>query len=406
MAAPTSLPIDMPIASSGRDASDVAVSIVPLGDLAELEQAWLDLEHRADCSFFLSWNWIGCWLRVFNIRGYVMEARHESAVVALAILVPARVRRHGWLNVQSLFLNQCGDPDLDVITIEFTGILVDRNYGVPLIDRCLEFICRSDRRAGFTDDWDELVLGGVPEEYRPITERCGMAVNLTALRPSAGVQLDVIRASGRDYLEHLSSNTRYQIRRAIKSYASRGPLAIAAARDVPEALRFLEELKVLHQATWEKRGKPGAFAYSSFVAFHTALIQRSLSTGAVEVLRISAGEQAIGYLYNFVFRDWVGFYLSGFAYEQDAKAKPGLVSHYLCAERYLQAGRKVYDFMAGQNRYKSSLGTPGPTMVTLVLQKPRAKLKLEAALRWCKTAIVDRLQRQQVVPTQTPPDAD
>jgi len=382
------------------------MSIVPLGDLAALEQAWLDLERRADCSFFLSWNWIGCWLRVFNVRGYVLEARHDNAVVALAILVPARVRRHGWLNVRSLFLNQCGDPDLDVITIEFNGILVDRDFGVPLISRCLEFISRSDRRTGFTSDWDELVLGGVPEEYQAIAGNCGLQADITDIKPSAGVRLDDIRASGRDYLEHLSSNTRYQIRRAIKSYASRGPLSVTVARDVPEALRFLEELKVLHQATWEKRGKPGAFAFASFTRFHSALIQHCLPSGGVEVLRISAGDTTIGYLYNFVFRDWVGFYLSGFAYEQDAKAKPGLVSHYLCAERYLQAGRKVYDFMAGQNRYKSSLGTPEPAMVTLVLKKPRAKLKLESALRWCKIAIVDRLRRQQVATAQAPPETE
>ena len=32
----------------------------------ELGQAWLDLQDRADCSYFLSWGWIGTWLRQIN----------------------------------------------------------------------------------------------------------------------------------------------------------------------------------------------------------------------------------------------------------------------------------------------------------------------------------------------------
>ena len=43
-------------------AADFAVSLDPVADLAAVERLWVDLERRADPSFFLSWHWIGCWL--------------------------------------------------------------------------------------------------------------------------------------------------------------------------------------------------------------------------------------------------------------------------------------------------------------------------------------------------------
>ena len=113
---------------------------------------------------------------------------------------------------------------------------------------------------------------------------------------------------------------------------------------------------------------------------HRSLIARCLPEGNAELLRISAGDEPIGYLYNFIWRGWIGTYMSGFAYEDDARLKPGLVSYYLCAERHLADGMRVQDFLAGAYRYKTSLGKPGPDMVWLALQRPRLRFRLEAAL--------------------------
>ena len=71
-----------------------------------------------------------------------------------------------------------------------------------------------------------------------------------------------------------------------------------------------------------------------------------------------------------VYRRQVYAYQSGFLFEADAKLKPGLVSHVLCIEDHLQNGMALYDFMAGDARYKSSLGQPGPDMRYVLVQRP------------------------------------
>ena len=79
-------------------------------------------------------------------------------------------------------------------------------------------------------------------------------------------------------------------------------------------------------------------------------------------------------------------YQSGLAYEADARLKPGLVAHCLAIDIHLAEGAKIYDFMAGEARYKASLGEPGPEMYHLLLQRPTWALCLEFGLRNLKRA--------------------
>jgi hypothetical protein len=42
---------------------------------------------------------------------------------------------------------------------------------------------------------------------------------------------------------------------------------------------------------------------------------------------------------------------------------------------------EVYDFMAGENRYKTSLGQPGPKMISVLIERPTPRVRLEYLLR-------------------------
>jgi len=123
------------------------------------------------------------------------------------------------------------------------------------------------------------------------------------------------------------------------------------------------------------------------MAFHRRLIADALPRGEVEMLRASAGGEGFGWLYNFVSRGRVLFYLSGFRAEDDNRLKPGLVSHALAVERHLHSGAQVYDFMGGTNRYKTSLGQAGPDITALALQRRVPVLMLEDVARAVKTRL-------------------
>jgi len=88
-------------------------------------------------------------------------------------------------------------------------------------------------------------------------------------------------------------------------------------------------------------------------------------------LRIGAGDAAIGYLYNFRFRNRVLAYQSGFDYRAAGpQQKPGLTAHHLAIEMYAAQGIESYDFLAGEDRYKLSLST-GATELHWLEVSPR-----------------------------------
>jgi CelD/BcsL family acetyltransferase involved in cellulose biosynthesis len=250
--------------------------------------------------------------------------------------------------------------------------------------------CDQPRR-GFL--FDELHLRGVPELYARYARTPGIRQVVMSKHRSWKVDLNKLRASNKSYLESLSANTRYQIRRAARLYGARGQITAKRADNFEEALTFYEAMKEISTAYWSRRGKTGSFAYPFFDHFHRRLISNCMAAGTVEIIRLTSGDQVIGYLYNFIYKSWVYAYQCAFVFESDSKYKPGLLAHSLCIEQHLRLGDAVYDFLPGYSRYKSNLGTQGVEMLDIVLQRPTATLTVEHYLRQVKHAIGNRLMK-------------
>ena len=82
---------------------------------------------RADPPFFLSWDWIGSWLAEIEAEPVVLIGRAGDVVVVLAALIPVR-RREGPFRADALRLHEVGVPDRDIISIEYNGLLVARDW--------------------------------------------------------------------------------------------------------------------------------------------------------------------------------------------------------------------------------------------------------------------------------------
>lgn len=356
------------MATTGPD-----VTLRPLTDPGALAQEWLALQARSDHSFFQSWTWIGCWLRMLpaSIRPLVLRASVGDAVVGLGVLVPHRTVRHGLVVANGLHLHATGRAGLDQLTIEHNGLLVDRSGRDEIIAASVAHLAGLRR-------FDELHFPGVPDPYPDLCAQTSLRLDVSKTAPSHYVDLAAAAQGGYEPL--LSKNTRQQIRRAVRLYGG-DSLSYCVARDDDQATDFLDGLKRLHQAYWTARGRPGAFANPFFTRFHTTLLRAALPSGEVEIARIASAERTLGYLYNFKSRGHVCNYQSGFDYDPDNRLKPGLVSHALAIGHHLAEGCEVYDFLAGDDRYKRSLGTRTGRLFWLTLQRPRLSFALERALR-------------------------
>jgi CelD/BcsL family acetyltransferase involved in cellulose biosynthesis len=354
------------------------IEINRLDSAAALKPVWLDLEGRSEASFFLSWNWIGTWLETTGARPLVVTLREGGTVLGLALVQDSRPRRLGVIPTRVGALHETGVARQDSIYIEYNGALCTPGVPAQAFGRML--------MALMEQSIDELRLSAIAPALVAQAQATGWVVTTRSASRCYAVDLAALRAAGTAYVDSLGANTRQQIRRSERLYAARGAVTLTAASSLAEARDFLAGLTALHQQTWQQRGQAGAFANPFFRHFHDRLLEILWPQDGVELLKIAAGGQVVGYLYNFRHRGSVLNYQSGFAPETDNKLKPGLLSHALCVERHLSGTAARYDLMAGEARYKQSLAAPHTELAWLTLQRPGLFTQAQSLARRLKRA--------------------
>jgi CelD/BcsL family acetyltransferase involved in cellulose biosynthesis len=316
------------------------ITAIPVQDVAGLEPEWRALEQQCPTlSFFQSWTWVGCLAAERYPNAMLVRAERAGRVVGLALF-----NRRG----AALHLAESGEPVLDAPFIEHNGPLLAADAEPGLAARM------------FAAAWalpgvQRLVLSGVAPE---LLSACGGVAWRQQQRLAPFADLDAMRAAGTDHLATLSSNARYQLRRSQRALAARGKLRLERAETPAQAQAWLAALIELHQASWRQRGKPGAFADPFMRRFHETLLARAMPRHEVDLLRLSVGDDPVGYLYNLQSCGQVFAYQSGLAHQIDSPhEKPGLTLHALAIQRALEEGTRVYDFLGGDNRYKLSLAS-------------------------------------------------
>ncbi|MBA4395873.1 MAG: hypothetical protein C0394_00565 [Syntrophus sp. (in: bacteria)] len=376
-------------------------SIPVAGDLKSIRELWEPLESGSNASYFLSWGWIENWLTSLPdaARPTLMVLREEGAPLLAFFIGKVRLsglslfnRRTGSGDAQQehineiiycgrhlfsrrgWFLNATGNPAFDRIHIEYNGFLQKRQDAVSLPD-----VLHS-----LPDSWDEIYFQGIdarsfPESLTPdALSPCEIIVDREMAAPF--VDLNMIRNQGKDYLSLLSANTRAQIRKSYR-LCEQTPVQLETATDVQEAMNIFDEMVALHEQAWTTRGVEGAFSTEYLYQFHKNLILKRFMHNEIQMLRITCGDQTAGCLYNFVYRNNVYFYQSGINYNLDNQLKPGYLSHVEAIRHNLAAGRHVYDFLGGEERYKMSLATHHNRLIWMRVQKPLLKFRIERMLK-------------------------
>ena len=310
-----------------------------------------------DATFFVSREWVSCWLETFGdeLNPDLLLFVQQGEVIGCCLLV----WRTAWVRgipLRRVYLNCAGENDADSTCIEYNSLLHLPGCAGPVARALASFL--QTRR------WDELLLPGMVDQEAVrilVSILGGCEVSET---PARHVDFAPLRNAHRDYLDALSSKTRYHIRRTQRSFEETGDACtVRLAETVDEAQTMLQHLAQFHQARWTARGAAGSFSSEKFTRFHRALIQQH--SGRTMLFRVQAGSEVVGLLYCFLYRGWVYHYQSGFRYVADGRRSPGLLTLYHAIQACLAHEElRGFDFMAGDTEYKRSL-TPGCEHKTL-----------------------------------------
>ena len=327
-----------------------------------LAARWGALAAASGAPAFRSWVWVGCLARERYPEPVLAEVFAGERLVGMALF-----NRRG----RGLFLHESGEPALDSVFTEHNGA-VGTEPGV------LAAVLAGVRREAGRGKAGRVVLSGVDDAGLAAVQGAGGIVVGLQTRAAPFARL----APGVAHAEGLSRNTRGQLRRSDRSYAAAGPVVAERAGSVAEALAWLELMLPWHEAIWAARGVQSGFLAAPVQRFTRALIARGVPGGEVEVVRVAAGARVVGYLLNLRDQTRVLAYQSGFDYAgAGAHEKPGLTCHHAAIERARAEGAAEYDFLAGDARYKRSLGNAVRELHWLVW-KPRPVLfGVEAVVR-------------------------
>lgn len=350
------------------------IELAPLGSLATLSTQWKSLENEANCSFFLTWGWIGPWLDACKekLPMRVLRVKHEEKLVALAIFSEETLKRAKAIPFKAWIMNSSLSNHCNMI-IEHNGLLVIQEYARAVYSVFHQYF------SNYQQDVDEVVIPYINQETLLIDEKLPLNLWLeeTDCYTSPYVDIEQFKKKNHDYLNSLSRNTRYQIRKTIKLYQSIGEISIIQASSKIEHWHYFEELKALHQAYWVKKGKQGSFANTIWEEFHKSVILNNWETNKIQLLKISVGDQVIGVIYSFVHNRQVNMIQTGFNYDLLPNAKPGYLCHYLAILHNIKLGMAKYDFLAGDAQYKKSLSNQLTQQIVYRISKKNVKWKIE-----------------------------
>ena len=301
-------------------------------------------------SIFLGKDWVQTWLKIYGQKfdGSWICWTGENNIVVGGCLIAWRKSGIAHASLRSIYINATGTTHERTPLAEFNEILHVPGYeNVIALDLAAHLDSLPWLRLFVSGYEADTVLCRLVETYAP-------AVTVEHAIPAPYIDLLSLGESSFD--AQLSSNTRSQVRRSRKMYeALFGPLKINRAKSLEEAQEFMAALARLHNIRRKSKGDQGAFTSPQIVEFHKRLINRLWVTNGVDLIRCSAGESDIGYLYNFLDNGKVCFFQSGLVYGVDSRLKPGLISHSLAIEYYRSVGAGEYDFLAGAAQYKNSL---------------------------------------------------
>lgn len=351
------------------------------GELVSLERCgglagdWIALQQRVECSPFSSWNWVSTWLELLppDVRTLVFRAFDGDRVVALALLVAAPER--GWARLagrRSWHIQETGDPALDEITMEYGGLLAAPE------DLEASYRALFEALRGLPRDWRRLCIttSAQGREIQAALPR-GMRGSSARTRASYMVDLSLVRDAG-GYPEVLGRSSRSSLRQTVRAYEAIGPLRVEAATDVETALSWFDGFETLHTRYWRSRGLPGSFGSSFFGRFHRALIERTDGEGFVQIMRVTAGEMLVGYVYNLAWQRRVYYYNAGMNYGCLLRHdRPGVAALHVAIEQAAADGELVFDFLAGEQEYKRRMSTGGIVVHSVEVRRDGLRGRLE-----------------------------
>lgn len=297
-------------------------------------QEWLDESPSAHVFFHpaLVKAWVETYLPLRDLRPCFLIA--ESA--GYTVFLPMVLWRRNWKNAFQRLLVPVGYSDYDYHDPIITG---ENLEDLPIINSFWVDFINVLQESEVPVRFDRFASGRIRQAFAGAGDgwQVGESCLWTDLRPFMKPE---------DFLLSLKRKLRADLRRYERRINEVGALQhrIFSGDMEKEALHELTPFLAAHVRRW-----PDAYKAPHF---HENIVKRSMEAGLLHFSMLQIGEKSAVWHLGFVFRDRYYFYLRAQEEKFDSLS-PGKLLLLTCIEDAISKGISIYDFLRGQESYKS-----------------------------------------------------
>lgn len=315
---------------------------------SKLQRAWDDLLINStafETRIFLSYEWLATWWRFFGQgkRLAVVVVTEGENLVAAAPLFSAPSTPLPFARV----LRFIGNGNAD--------------YGDFLVRKGCQGAAKLIWRWLFENRsvWDVIALHELPQSSEALSAlkqtQIPSGIEATVLKGETCHRIPIDSFSG-SWRDKASNSLREQLKRRERQISRNFEAHFFLAQNDGEVERFMSQLFALHRLRWGQLGQTGVFVSPKVRRFHVEFAKQALKRGWLRLHLLTLDSFTAAAYYAFKFGDYAGFYTCGFN-PRFARYSVGKVLLAKVIDEAQQNGAKVFDFMRGNETYKSEFGT-------------------------------------------------
>ena len=309
-----------------------------------LHEEWNELLKNSDSdTIFLRWEWLYNWWQVYGkwpCRLFIIVARYKGHLVGIA---PFYIKKHLGFFREINFLGSnivCSDY------LDF--ILFKKKEQIILSSIC--FFLKQNKKT-----WDVLQLSDMPSVSSSIDfiESFFIKYRMVINKKYTTCPYIKLNLPWDDIYNSYASILKNTIKRKSRKFektSNSGIVEIASVKDLETC--FSEFLR-LNKLSLKKRGVKSPFLEDDFLIFHKTVIHELLGKKKMKLYFLRKEGKYIAGIYILIHESKYYYYQSGFdpAYEKDS---PGTLLFHYCIKAVHEKGAKEFDFLRGDEHYKSN----------------------------------------------------
>ncbi len=313
--------------------------ITDIRELSALQPDWDSLVVEAGQSVFATTAWLLTWWQVFG-RGkrlFVVLAEENGKLLGLAPLMISRL---------SLF-------DFKLRKVEFIGS-GNIDYGNFIVkDKPEEVICALLKCLHQQQDqWDIIELTELPESARVLRHQIA-GYKVVKKTKSVCPFMNLSEFDEASLEQSFKKSMRTDIRRQSKRLNQLGQLRLELNIGREKLPQFLKDFFQLYDQRWHSVGLPGKFNRPNYREFFTQIASNLSANGWCRLAAMYLNDELIAAHFGFVYQLKFYYYVPTFSIKY-ANYSPGKVLLFNLIKDSLCQGLKFFDFLRGDESYKTS----------------------------------------------------